>query len=1237
MVSEYSLLDLAAPIAIKASAGTGKTYTLVRLVILLIVKQNVPLSKLLLVTFTRKATKELRHRLKELLHTLITQSDALTAFMTESHLDGTIPSLDEITMRLKTAYAELEEANIFTIHGFASYVIKAYPFESQKSFSFAINTDSELPELAVRDFFRHYESVIDRRTQTGFRAYHPVGTPFEYLISGSPQEFNAQKSLVAWLKQGLDPAALLPDAITREKIWQQDEQFLSREGELYQVFHLLRTAYRHCDPAFFTHLNNELASTARSKKMSWQPFLNRLAVATGLFDLVELWLELEIPAFIKNWQKALSTPSKRGKLTDAQLSCVQEVLELNDLLNPLLVANDKENALYIAVMKADFFATFLTHCQDFMGKQQEITGEVNYNALIEALHQALTTEATKTALINALRAAYTTVLIDEFQDTDAMQWEIFQAIFAGSPRHTYILIGDEKQSIYGWRGADLTVYHKAIATIPVHNVCELSTNYRSRPAVVTAINAQFNATFAHTFTPSHTPDPNPIAWLSDCTATAEPGIIFLTPTDNGMPYGNQIEIQQAAVQAVAHKIATLLHKKTMLTQPDGTLRPLTAADIACLLQANRQAEPLQQALQTLGVPAICLQSKSILQTPEARVIFHLLQALGEQYGNSAAKTLFIGAAFSHGYGALSSLPHEEAYQRYLSHLQEWQTLISHGKVSLMLDEFLEISGYPISLLTQPDGERAFVTLRQLCDLLLDLTREGHKGITTLTRAYQRLLLKSAVSDPGEEDIQTAQKLEHDKEAVQILTAHAAKGLEYPVVFSLIGLGALTPPNSGLVLPCRSPLTHRQGLDFLSSTTTRCTTLIERNEEFKRLFYVTLTRAKSRLYLLFIPTKKLNHFSDRLAELLAAHQLLDHAPDPEGYPSHLNASYSSYELWQKLKQFTAIEQPLFTLETSHPLEVDAPLPVPLAEKPLISLSLADPLYPQVTDRLSYINSYTSLSKQAQSSLLEVETTSDRIDASEALDLLHPDETTNDAEEKPALSALNIKGSATLGDALHKAFETFDFATAQLPWENFLLDEALSARFIHHLAAFFPPFWVHHYGGLAVFKQLFWHSLNQPILPNFTLALLPAHQKLHELSFTFNITAGTQLRLHDRLISVPTGFMTGFIDMIFIHNGRYYIVDWKTTTIGSCAADYAQEKLGEAMRHHQYDLQYYIYLVALWLYGKQLDPAFSYAQMGGVFYLFARGMVNPHTQGQGVFFNRPTQPELTAFAEQMGQKF
>ena len=1218
-------LDLLRNIQLEASAGTGKTYSIERIVTLLIARYSLPISRILIVTFTKKAARELKERIRLILSSTL-HSGVLDLGETSLEMN------EEELVNIQNSYLEFEKASIFTIHSFCLNMLKAYPFESLSQFSMEMESESELTEEAVWDYMRKIGHSMDKVQLLTYKAFLE-GQSFQDAVSHLTSIVN---------KELLEPEVeLIPTNKFIDEVIQSVIEFNNENGPLYKAWTNLNQLLP--DLSHLEDLGFKLAKN-KIKKIS---LLNKIPSAADFMTLNKvLCKEKVIPTLIQFLPENLENSLKKA----ADLQIVEKdafVIAVEDFLNLYEYDNDKpENNIYSQTLRASFLFHSYGEIKDRLSRKKDITGKLDFNDLIGKLHRALCgpEEFRQNQLIQEIRKRYRTVLVDEFQDTDSRQWDIFSTLFGSDDNHNYFLVGDPKQSIYGFRGADLEIYYNACGGESIDARYTLGRNFRSVSSLVHGVNLLFEQIFkkemhcgSTVMTPFYDVQAGKTdeAKLDDQKASLE-FIRIESAFDEEKGISNVKKGKDVYFKLIGFKVFDLLQREIQLKG-----RCVTPGDIAILTESNKDCQNLQNLLTAYSIPSVITAREKIFNTTEANEFLLFLQTL-VRMDNSSIKLLLLSMFFNFTPSVIEDYELKGILDIFSAQIFHWREAVDRGKLMEVCREFFSFKEFPRidntfeeRILSKKNGERAYTNIRQIIEYL---HKEQHSAKLDTEELHSLFLHKITNESGGEENLL---RLDKDSEAVQIMTMHASKGLEFPIVFFA---GAMKKDiRSSFSEMYNYVHDKKRYYDFLKLEKNKISQSMDLWEERKRLYYVALTRASSKLFMPYI-------------------QNLDYS-----YLSSLYSSFSLEEIERAIRGNSNV--------TSYSLPIHSGLKIKSSDKGVLKKDILNIIDQSILDLATVNNSYLMINTELEDRFLSLNGNENLSynENKEALDLQFHELGDNDgfqtryrkissyssiikdktvAQHEPSISQDAdrdedphnvveqssedvLTRGAVLGELVHLLFEQLDYSlVGEFSFEDFCQIEEVENLFKTLSVRFFNNKWYNKF--TRQLKQLIYNTLKTGLSENFSLSSLSNKDRLHEMEFHMTVKECNNLVLDSFKGSVDEGYLKGFIDLLFKAEGKIFVADWKTTSSpeGDDFSAYNRPVLDEIMESHHYNLQSMIYMVALCKFLiSSNDLSFDYDRdFGGCYYLFVRGMNGKNDSNLGVHFFRPEKETLQEFADQ-----
>ena len=1137
---------------IEASAGTGKTFTLATLYLRLLLGAGPggrPLTpeQILVMTFTIPATQELKDRIR------LRIAEAARVFREQPGAapDDTLLALRNqfpvvqwpvCARRLERAQQEMDEAAIHTIHGWCSGMLRRHAFDSRSLFQQTAVEDREgLLREAVRDYWRQY-----------LYALSPGMAALLQDLPKDPDELlQALKPRLGALDR--DPQAQAQPAESPAEAAVHIRDWYARYQAAEQV---AREGWRRNREA----IEAQLREAWNTEQLSATNF--PVDHREGYLDSLRAWSEGQPvePDCLRRFsglgmQKAL----RKGRTPVADTWGIQALLDT-------LVATQDARPATDRVLEHAVLAV-----RERFAQLKRTRASFDFNDLLQRLYHAL--HADEGQFAQALRNEYPVAMVDEFQDTDPWQYGALRRIYVEAPPDStaLVLIGDPKQAIYRFRGADLRTY--LAARDAAQQVFSLADNYRSTQGVVNAVNRVFGQAGDLLGDLQFVPvsaKRDDIAPLRDAGGGERPALTVWQSPAAGLA---ALPLRRQMARGFAAGMAQLL----------ADVPGLEPRHLAVLVRKASEALLVREALAGHDLRSVYLSDgENVYQSDEARDLWYVLRAVAQPRQPEHLRAALATRLLCFSPGDLEALVSDERqFEACVEQFVGWQGVWQRQGVLAMLYRLLHDQALPARLEAEPQGERRLTNLLHLGDLLqqasLSLQGEG-----ALLR-YLAGQFDAHAAEPGVAQM----RLETDEALVKIITLHKAKGLQYPVVFIPFAFD------------------FREDMEGAEGKAGR---LDEQQPEDVRLLYVGFTRAERALFV---------GAAARDKDLVKPKGKAPPAA-PKSALSRLLRRTSADDLATRLQDWS---------RDCADIRID-PLPPPdrtgYAPPQPAPACLPARLPRRTHDSQWRSSSFSALTRDHgfPSPGLAL--------PDEDLDARFEDARQDNPEPAPAPAAgayAQFPAGAAYGDLLHALLEwqvkagwpLLDPATQRPDWRRLVEGHARALRLDEDAVALIEP-WL---------RALARSPLGIEGDPALTLADLPASAVWAEMGFQFPthgidaaaLDARIRAALLPGLAREPVsaqrleGQFTGFMDLVFLHAGRYYVLDYKSNRL----PDYAPARLAAAIAQHRYDLQYAVYTLALHrLLGQRL-PDYDYdCHVGGAIYLFARGIDSP---GNGIFRDRP----------------
>lgn len=722
---------------IEASAGTGKTFSIAVLALRLVLERKASIKEILMVTFTKAAVAELEERIRyffkeahrcsvgldcdiEIINTLVKQQIEKIG-------------IEAVQLILKESVLLLDETSVLTIHGFCQQTLNQYPFKTQQLSNVELMGDEKtIIAKQVDLFWRTYitsipEDILIQLTDKGL-SRSKIGSIISKHLGG--------KGYLGYVKQSNYKNAIEDESFVtfREKISnakKEEEEYL--EGILQHIV------------ANEREYKEKSASNTYAKKAN-----------------------LHLVEYPKQFYDIIYDKFHKNKLSNFHYTLYEEIINgITSLMDLMLktesIILDFNSQIYcFAIQEISKKVT-----QDKLNKNQ-----LSYNDLIYNLHEAVLGK-NQSYLQKTLNQQYKAIFIDEFQDTDKLQFEIFDTLFSNQDAIVFY-IGDPKQSIYAWRKADIATYFKAKKSVS-ENIFEMNENFRSSVDYIHAMNDFF------------APIPDFDAFHYKNKADKIDYIKVYPPQQQNVGYISYQDRQEPALKIIscknkdqiavglAYQIHQLLTNPTyQLLDKKGEMRKIKPSDIGILIRNNYEKISIKKELAKYQIPSVTINDEKVLKSEEAKYILYILSAIHNYTLGNINRALLSSLTGFKVDDILKMSSHER-----LEIFKELNAIWEKEGVFMVLNKFFTLFNVIQNLIHQTEnGERIITNIYQIVELL-------HKAQSTKDLSILDLLawLKRNIDGEENDGDEYKQRIESDDEAVKIVTIHASKGLQYNIVFA----------------------------------------------------------------------------------------------------------------------------------------------------------------------------------------------------------------------------------------------------------------------------------------------------------------------------------------------------------------------------------------------------------------------------------------------------------------------
>ncbi len=1059
---------------IEASAGTGKTYSIAILVIRLIIETKIDLKEVLMVTFTKAAVAELEVRIRKFIR------DAYTYASQNTNIDATIQAIvdngiqqtsaSEVIALLNKARKQLDETSIFTIHGFCQKTLTEFAFETGQAFnSDVVEDEASFINEASNQYWREKITTLDTQLLT-------------FLLKNGLSK-NQLIDVVSKAKR--DKQFIYNTNHTIDEYWLLKEK---RETELNDAIDIFNNA--------FSNSHERTLDNIGEKGHAFKAFANIRDDADAFrYKLIEKqsagYVQKKFPTLL---QHAINIEEAESILGEVGTDCINYLCG--------------EAILY---------------CDHIIQKQKQEQSLFSFDDLINKLYNSISSES----LSVAIRKQYKAVFIDEFQDTDQKQYEIFDTFFNGHSILFYI--GDPKQSIYSFKGTDIDTYLNAAKAVDCSYT--MSKNFRSTAAYIEAMNKLFTSI------------DNPF-YDERITYEKVSAGLSMPEIKNGTNEVEPLSLYQCTNESQLIEETTNQVKALLMGDYQINDRKIKPSDIGILVRANKKGKQIKDRLNNFNIPAITIDDSRVMESDESTHLLYLLKAMFEPNTNTINRVLLTYMT-SKTKDDLLHLDIEADIEFFRLLNQTWIEKGVFSAINAFMDRYNTLENIQANIAN--DAERISTNLLQINEILHNKENQSKSSPKELIH-----WLEFAIAG-AEESGEYTQRLENDEDAVKIVTIHKSKGLAYNIVIAPYLDLKSDHNNNWEFIEYKDP--EKDKYCFSADVSDEALRLYseQAERENRRLMYVALTRAVYMGIIIHKPKDKcgIKAFIDGGI----ANNSFVYTDNLEGDDRRYNDKKQEIEKVPKVFTSTAINGAWssysFSMLSQYEFHIK-PEPVELTE------------------------SYDQFIFEA------------------------------------------FPMGALAGNFMHYLFENIDFTK-----DDFSIG---ITRALNRYQSVFSAVDDNLESSIADMLDHVLHT-NIPTKHPFTLAQIEQDNKLPEMQFNFNMDGFSTHKLQKLIPNINLaregeikGMMTGFIDLLFEHNGQFYILDWKSNYLGNSLAFYTPEKLDVAMQESNYHLQYFIYTVATKLYLQNCIANFDYdTHFGGIIYVYARGCRKENTTG--VFYTKP----------------
>lgn len=1179
-ITDPSEIDLSRHALIEASAGTGKTYTIENLVMRLIEERSeIGIENILLVTFTEKAAGELKVRIREKI---------------QEQYSAHKKANDLKVHKFKEALDNFDQASVFTIHGFCQNLLTELAFENKALFENELKEDKILYESLLKDQIR----------QIWPTRYSDHLSELLQLCRFADDKDSLLRKIIH-ISRNLSYAA--KDRLTPQSEYDTYHHFRTHlESKAAHLAKLL------AGPPIFSESYAELNINARTRNS----LIEKIIRPMELFFLDKSEKNLDVGGLSSLFTAVNQVKSGQSKgltalLPERWLKAGPNVHVCPNFEKIILTAVELEKLILMGTHWIVRETIFDLKKKVTQTKQQH--GWISFDDMLERVHGALSLK-TSTSLLERIREKYKIAFVDEFQDTDPIQWHIFSRIFINDSNHKkcrpLIIIGDPKQAIYSFRGADVYAYLKARAVFTKlalkgrANLYSLCQNWRSLPELVDGFNRLFSN--KSWFPPKTTAGEFEIGYDKAVSPGKEKLSFCIVEDNTRLGSLNIVDLQSLTTSGHARKVLggfiaseinrLVVEKPLWLKSKDDRKRPLDYGDICILIRNKSEAKPLEADLIKAAIPYSFYKKPGLFQSEQAEVLSLMLHAVIDPGNSDKIKKALLTPFFDIDPSFLYTYSDTPITHPVRQLLLRWNDLAARRQLRPLFQSLLEESGLTFRLSSQPDWDRIHTNFSQLFEHLeCEAYRRNldFRALLALLDGYRN----ETILAKEEADVH---QIETEDRKVQLMTMHVSKGLQFPIVFIAGGFTRPSQTDYHLFHHKKENDSHN-GVEriFDLAKQNQAAHQKEEEDENRRLFYVALTRAQIKLYLPYYPYPKNYLWVGPLSKFVAA------------------AIETIIKSKKELICGTVIKPRLNNHTPQHSDLKKQNCSIKAGRTTYDQLSL--PPRVDFYSRKIHLDSFSSLNTaaiyQPHASLQQ--------DFQPYL-LAEKDLDDDAGESPPATNQLwttpsELPGGPKVGSMLHDILEQIDYGLVSRNRENILKIPKIYNIINRNMSLYqISSKWREQVVALIL------AALTTPIDINgskLILGELKKSQRRHEVEFYFPYIWGRTAPISDQnnhFYLDSDGYIRGFIDLIFQYKNRYFIADWKSNTLVN---GYGPDALKENMDHSGYHLQCHIYSLALlrWLERTFNNASCALNLFGGVFYFYLRGMGTG--EQNGIFYVAP----------------
>ncbi len=1137
------------PLLIEASAGTGKTYTLSVLVVRLLLEKKHSIKEILITTYTNAACEEIKIRIRNILISLqviLKENNSIKKDAFLDHYKKIILHLNESEKKkhlslVTQALKDLDDTLIGTIHHIGMHLLSEFSFESGLNLqSPRIEESKQWIEKAIKDFWRHY-------------FYTTKDVDFAHYLM-EEAKINSPECLFNFVKNFfLKEYLLLPSLESLKK-----RKTKSKKNEWFKIWD------QFC--CYWKKNRKELSKLVSNL---------RKVEAEKILKEGDEWTQInQIPV---NLPKSFEN-KKLLKLKTKEAFKTHSFFYFLETLQTLILNIKKEHFLKMLFLKHEL----LIYVKKRIAFFKEKWDWQDYNDPLETLRHSLLTKKNE-AITKEIQAKYQVAFIDEFQDTNASQYEIFFHLFG---QKKLFLIGDPKQSIFEFQGANIYTYLKAKKEIKLHYT--LKKNWRSSKNLLQGLNCLFSEI------------KNPFKIKEIPFVSLDPSLEISPLIKNGLEETKPIKIHyllkeennlskkianEKIYQLITHEITKLLKKRSSITFANKALKP---NDIAVLVRTNEQILSFKKYFEKANIPYQATTQEDPFKTEEAENLLHFLKSVYDNHKEDLLKGSLAGPFFDYSNEKIKNELENQAIL-FKTYKQLWK---EKGFMA-MIKKWIQDSHLRSHLLKTNMGKNKLSNFLTLIEILnLHHFKKKTNALSLLNYFEKKINTKVKTS---QDDLLENQKQIY-QEGVILSTIHKSKGLEYPMVYCPFLWDKIDPTNKEKAISFYD-LKEEKFTYYFDSENNQYQQYKEKEEEqtfheSTRLLYVGMTRAKYQLSIIYGNINK--------SEKSALFNLLKPYHQKEKEKDEMIEDFFNISLLKQKNPFIEVILENQTLKES-----------PLKESKTNLEYLEKPPALKKIEKKFQIGSFSSWIHGIEEHKLNKED-----DQEDPLSPFNEDLENED-------SIFSLPKGIFMGKLFHSLLEEWVVLKNEKEIFKKKIKEVCLKKGISKL---------NEQKIKIILKRATSLYLKSPEENYFSLKDINSKEMVSEMGFIYplkkaNFDFVKKFFLQQEMLKsfrISKGFFKGFIDLVFKKEKRYYLIDWKSNYLGNQFENYENKFLKQAMEKYHYFIQASMYLLALHLYLKNKLQHYDYQKdIGGIYYIFLRGLKeeNQKKNQNGIFYFNP----------------